>query len=157
MSILHLSFFLTFASTAQGFERTGKTVPLPVGIYDLEDLKATGLEKGWCPYFTARYAVSPRQFCSVKNSLNISSPPSLPPFPTQITHSNIVVYSYHYLLDPKIAELVSREMGRDSVVVFDEAHNIDNVCIESMSVNIHQRHLDRATANINKLKRQIDT
>lgn len=74
----------------------------------------------------------------------------------QITHSNIVVYSYHYLLDPKIAELVSREMGRDSVVVFDEAHNIDNVCIESMSVNIHQRHLDRASANISKLRRQIE-
>ena len=77
-------------------------------------------------------------------------------FPGQITHSNIVVYSYHYLLDPKIAELVSREMGRDSVVVFDEAHNIDNVCIESMSVNIHQRHLDRAVNNIKKLNKQID-
>ena len=43
---------------------------------------------------------------------------------TQISHSDIVVYSYHYLLDPKIAELVSRELGQDSVVVFDEAHNI---------------------------------
>ena len=46
------------------------------------------------------------------------------PKPPQITHANLVVYSYHYLLDPKIAELVSREMARDSVVVFDEAHNI---------------------------------
>jgi DNA excision repair protein ERCC-2 len=32
----------------------------------------------------------------------------------------VVVYSYHYLLDPKIAELVSKELGKDSVVVFDE-------------------------------------
>lgn len=42
----------------------------------------------------------------------------------QILHANIVVYSYHYLLDPKIADLVSKELAKKSVVVFDEAHNI---------------------------------
>ncbi|KGL73074.1 TFIIH basal transcription factor complex helicase XPD subunit, partial [Tinamus guttatus] len=42
----------------------------------------------------------------------------------EILHANIVVYSYHYLLDPKIADLVSKELARKSVVVFDEAHNI---------------------------------
>lgn len=35
-----------------------------------------------------------------------------------------MVYSYHYLLDPKIADLVSKELAKKSVVVFDEAHNI---------------------------------
>lgn len=44
--------------------------------------------------------------------------------PSQILHANIVVYSYHYLLDPKIADLVSKELAKSSVVVFDEAHNI---------------------------------
>lgn len=39
-------------------------------------------------------------------------------------HANIVVYSYHYLLDPKIADLVSKELTKNSIVVFDEAHNI---------------------------------
>ena len=37
-----------------------------------------------------------------------------------------MVYSYHYLLDPKIAEVVSKEISKSSVVVFDEAHNIGN-------------------------------
>ena len=37
-------------------------------------------------------------------------------------------FSYHYLLDPKIADVVSKELARNSVVVFDEAHNIDNIC-----------------------------
>lgn len=48
------------------------------------------------------------------------------PFPpcAQILHANVVVYSYHYLLDPKIADLVSKELARKAVVVFDEAHNI---------------------------------
>jgi DNA excision repair protein ERCC-2 len=41
-------------------------------------------------------------------------------------HANIVVYSYHYLLDPKIADVVSKELSRSSVIVFDEAHNIGN-------------------------------
>ncbi|EDQ85349.1 uncharacterized protein MONBRDRAFT_34274 [Monosiga brevicollis MX1] len=111
-----------------GFEAHGRDAPLPAGVYNLEDLKVFGEQRKFCPYFLARYA---------------------------ITHANIVVYSYHYLLDPKIAELVSREMGRDSVVVFDEAHNIDNVCIESMSVTIQQRHLDRATANLRSLKNKV--
>jgi Rad3-related DNA helicase len=31
---------------------------------------------------------------------------------------------------------VSKEMEKECVVVFDEAHNIDNVCIEALSVNI---------------------
>ena len=39
-------------------------------------------------------------------------------------HANIVVYSYYYLLDPKIADQVSKEMAKNSVVIFDEAHNI---------------------------------
>ncbi len=37
---------------------------------------------------------------------------------------DIVIYSFHYLLDPKVAEQVSKEMSKDAIVVFDEAHNI---------------------------------
>lgn len=50
----------------------------------------------------------------------------------QIGHANIVVYSYHYLLDPKIAELVSKELSKESVVVFDEAHNIGEKRLRGM-------------------------
>ena len=41
-----------------------------------------------------------------------------------MAQANIVVYSYHYILDPKIAELVSKDIPRSAVVVFDEGHNI---------------------------------
>lgn len=37
---------------------------------------------------------------------------------------NVIIYSYHYLLDPKIAERVSKELSKDCIIVFDEAHNI---------------------------------
>uniref|UniRef100_A0A8C1IAJ0 General transcription and DNA repair factor IIH helicase subunit XPD n=1 Tax=Cyprinus carpio TaxID=7962 RepID=A0A8C1IAJ0_CYPCA len=73
----------------------------------------------------------------------------------EILHANIVVYSYHYLLDPKIADLVSKELAKKSVVVFDEAHNIDNVCIDSMSVNITRRTLDRCQTNVETLQNTI--
>ncbi|TRY99770.1 hypothetical protein DNTS_020944 [Danionella cerebrum] len=112
----------------ESFDAFGKQVPLPPGIYNLDDLKDFGRKKGWCPYFLARYA---------------------------ILHANIIVYSYHYLLDPKIADLVSKELAKKSVVVFDEAHNIDNVCIDSMSVNITRRTLDRCQTNVETLQNTI--
>lgn len=76
-------------------------------------------------------------------------------FLSQISYANIVVYSYHYLLDPKIAEVVSKELTRESVVIFDEAHNIDNVCIDSMSVKVNKRIIDKAAANISLLERTV--
>ncbi|KIH52025.1 DNA repair helicase, partial [Ancylostoma duodenale] len=85
------------------------------------DLKQLGRERGLCPYFVAREA---------------------------IRNATIVVYSYHYILDPKIAELVSKDFSRRSCVVFDEAHNIDNVCIESMSITISQKQMEKAAQEL---------
>jgi DNA excision repair protein ERCC-2 len=42
--------------------------------------------------------------------------------------ADVIIYSFHYLLDPKVAEQVSKEMSKDSIVVFDEAHNIGGQC-----------------------------
>jgi DNA excision repair protein ERCC-2 len=68
---------------------------------------------------------------------------------------NVIIYSYHYLLDPKIAERVSKELSKDSIVVFDEAHNIDNVCIESLSTDITEDSLRKATRGAQNLERKI--
>ena len=68
---------------------------------------------------------------------------------------NVIIYSYHYLLDPKIAERVSKELSKDCIVVFDEAHNIDNVCIESLSIDLTEDSLRRATRGANNLERKI--
>lgn len=37
---------------------------------------------------------------------------------------DVIIYSFHYLLDPKVAEQVSAELSKEAIVVFDEAHNI---------------------------------
>lgn len=69
---------------------------------------------------------------------------------------NVIIYSYHYLLDPKIAERVSKDLSKDCIVVFDEAHNIDNVCIESLSTDITEDSLRKATRGAQNLERKIN-
>ena len=94
------------------YEREGKESSL-LGVYSLADLKVLGREKGWCPYFYARYAIS---------------------------LANVVVYNYQYMLDPKISGLVSRDMEKESIVVFDEAHNIDNIAVTQHTRTHQHQH-----------------
>ena len=68
---------------------------------------------------------------------------------------NVIIYSYHYLLDPKIAERVSKELSKDCIVVFDEAHNIDNVCIESLSTDITEDSLRKSSRGAKNLEKKI--
>ncbi|BGP51643.1 TFIIH/NER complex ATP-dependent 5'-3' DNA helicase subunit [Rhodotorula kratochvilovae] len=102
---------------------------VPYGVHTLEDVKAYGQEHGICPYFAIR-----RMFI----------------------HASVIIYSFHYLLDPKVAEQVSKHMSKDSIVVFDEAHNIDNVCIESLSIDLTRPMLDSAARSVDKLTETIE-
>lgn len=73
-----------------------------------------------------------------------------------VQFANVIVYSYQYLLDPKVAGIISKELQKESVVVFDEAHNIDNVCIEALSVSVRRVTLEGANRNLNKIRQEID-
>lgn len=113
-------------------ENLGQLEPgniLPPGIWTLADILQFGREKDICPYFTVRRMM---------------------PF------VDVIIYSFHYLLDPKVAEQVSKEMSKDAIVVFDEAHNIDNVCIESLSIDLTRPMLDSAVRSIGKLGEKIE-
>lgn len=110
------------------YDAHGREAMLPGGVYAIDDLKDYSRVKGWCPYFTARHAIS---------------------------YAKVIIYSYHYLLDPKIADMVSKELARNSIVVFDEAHNIDNVCIESMSVTITRKTIEKSQASLDVLSKTI--
>ena len=113
----------------EDYEKEGPDAVLPPGVYTLADLREFGRKKGWCPYFLARHMIGV---------------------------ANVVVYNYQYLLDPKVSSLVSRELEKECVVVFDKAHNIDNVCIEALSVNLRQQTLDAAGRNITSLSGKIE-
>ncbi|KAJ8601876.1 hypothetical protein CTAYLR_002699 [Chrysophaeum taylorii] len=111
------------------WDRAGTDAAMPNGVFDCEDIKALGRERGWCPYFVARHA---------------------------ITHANVIVYNYQYMLDPKVAGMVTRELEAESVVVFDEGHNIDNICIEALSVELDARKLERAQRCASKLGKRVE-
>ncbi|KAG9054571.1 DNA-dependent ATPase of the nucleotide excision repair factor 4 complex [Serendipita sp. 407] len=102
---------------------------VPPGIWTLADLMERGRKTRTCPYFTVRRMM---------------------PF------VDIIIYSFHYLLDPKVAEQVSKELSKDAIVVFDEAHNIDNVCIESLSIDLTRPMLDAAGRSVTKLGDQVE-
>ena len=111
----------------EGLQRESEGLDLR-GIYDLDDLKRLGQEKGYCPYFLARQVLA---------------------------SANVVVYNYQYMLDPKISSLVTRSLDERSIVVFDEAHNIDNVCLEALSVTLDKKALDAAAANLSHLGAEV--
>jgi len=122
---------------------------LDSGVYTIEDLRTKGLDQthGWCPYFAGRRLIQA---------------------------ASVVVLSYHYVLDPKVS--VASALGgaslmpggkinvqqgntatsEPSIVVFDEAHNIDDVCIESLSVKLNRAKLDQSTGNLTKLSNEIE-
>ncbi|KAI9217877.1 transcription factor TFIIH complex subunit Rad15 [Blastocladiella britannica] len=112
----------------EGLEAADADATLPQGVYTIEELRDWGRDNNMCPYFLSRRLVS---------------------------LANVIIYSYHYLLDPKVAEMVSKGLSKDSIVVFDEAHNIDNVCIESMSVDITKSVLESSARCINSLSERI--
>lgn len=59
------------------------------------------------------------------------------------------------MLDPKVAKMVSKELEAESIIVFDEAHNIDSVCIEALSVTINERGLEQATRSLGRLSSEV--
>ncbi|KAF9937271.1 DNA-dependent ATPase of the nucleotide excision repair factor 4 complex [Mortierella antarctica] len=102
---------------------------VPDSVYTLDDIKEIGKAQNMCPYYMAR---------------------------RMLGYANVVIYSYHYMLDPKIADLISKEMSKESIVVFDEAHNIDNVCIESLSLDIMRPTLEASSKSITQLSERIE-
>ncbi|KAF8822493.1 Dna excision repair helicase, partial [Cardiosporidium cionae] len=133
-------------------------------VYTIEDIKYAcstwkhprlGKETPTCPYFTARRLL-------------------------QV--ANVIVLNYQYILDPKVSQvtMLGTNIGRaapsnatrkfiknslesalgdtykePSIIVFDEAHNIDNVCIEALSVTLNRSMLEGSGRNLIKLSDEI--
>jgi DNA excision repair protein ERCC-2 len=76
------------------------------GVFSLEDLKELGRKEGVCPYYAARHMAS---------------------------YAGLIICSYQYAIDPRIAEHVTAEFGPDTICVFDEAHNIGPCCRRALS------------------------
>lgn len=91
---------LETCSYFDNFQAAGEATTMPSGVYDLEELKKWGKSRGWCPYYLTRQAIN---------------------------HANILVFNYQYMLDPKVAKMVSKELEAESIIVFDEVRNLSFV------------------------------
>ncbi|KAF8561369.1 hypothetical protein P879_07508 [Paragonimus westermani] len=78
------------------------------GVVDIEDLVTFGKSTRCCPYYMSR---------ELK------------------TDAEIVFMPYNYLLDGKIRRLYNIDL-ENAVVIFDEAHNIEQVCEDAASVTL---------------------
>ncbi|CAD2103308.1 DNA excision repair protein ERCC-2 [Plasmodium vinckei petteri] len=115
------------------------------GVYTIEELKTLcknyknreNMNAPICPYFCAKKIIE---------------------------IAKVIVLNYQYIIDPKVSKSIF--LGKDinnrvnykknDIIVFDEAHNIDSVCLEALSVNIDRSILNKASMNIATLFKKIE-
>jgi DNA excision repair protein ERCC-2 len=97
----------------------------------MEDLRKASRDRIQCPYYTAREAIK---------------------------EADIIVFNYLYLLDPQISSNMLKLFAKsnDSIVVFDEAHNIDDVCLEAYTLKLNNQLVGAATGNIRQLEERVE-
>ncbi|RNA23419.1 Regulator of telomere elongation helicase [Brachionus plicatilis] len=94
---------------------------------DIEDLNAFGNKHKCCPYYTAR---------NLKEG------------------ADILFMPYNYLLDKKLRKSNNIDMN-NTVVIFDEAHNVERVCEDSASAEFSTTDIASAMSEIDFLLDEI--
>ncbi|ALC49144.1 CG4078 [Drosophila busckii] len=89
-------------------------------IMDIEDLVKVGQKLKMCPYFASKELVK---------------------------DTDITFMPYNYLLDPKARKANKIELN-NTIVILDEAHNIEKICEESASVQIRSSDVAMAMEDI---------
>ena len=69
--------------------------------------------------------------------------------------AEIIFLPYNYLIDPAVRKRMKIPI-KDNIIILDEAHNIDDVCIEAYSVKVNKLILEQSTKNLSKLKGKVD-
>lgn len=168
----------------QEFDSVGRQVPISPGIYNLDDLKDLGRRKGWCPYFLARYAVSTLLdlvWYFFMHAIDCCCFHMFLPSDSSRKHSSVqlplLARSKNCRRGLKrarkeICSGVRRGSQHRWVANCSACHchpyhadrswlfqlilfPLDNVCIDSMSVNITRRTLDRCQTNVETLQNTI--
>ncbi|XP_043286504.1 Fanconi anemia group J protein homolog [Venturia canescens] len=83
--------------------------------WDIEDLVEAGREAKACPYFAAR---------------------------SLMAEADIVFCPYNYIIDPVIRENMQIDL-KGSIVILDEAHNIENICRDCGSAILSTEELEK--------------
>ncbi|EDW26039.1 GL14463 [Drosophila persimilis] len=89
-------------------------------IMDIEDLVRVGQKLKMCPYYASKELVA---------------------------QADITFMPYNYLLDPKARKANKIELG-NTIIILDEAHNIEKICEESASVQIRSSDVAMAIEDV---------
>ena len=96
---------------------------------NIEDILAFGHEHQMCPYYSSRALVKT---------------------------SDIIICNYPYILDDRVSSVIFKNINNNSLIMIDEAHNIDDVCVDSKTIKIDSHTIHEAYINISDLEASTD-
>ncbi|GLV35707.1 Regulator of telomere elongation helicase 1 [Carabus blaptoides fortunei] len=107
---------------------TNKTIT-EMNIADIEDLIKVGQKMKFCPYYMTK---------ELKKS------------------ADIVFLPYNYLLDPKARRAQQLDL-RNSVIILDEAHNVERICEDSASFQIRTTDITLCIEEVTQVMKHVET
>lgn len=97
-------------------------------VMDIEELVAYGQHNCQCPYYASREL---------------------------LPNAQLVLLPYNYLIDARQQDIMKLRL-EGSIVVFDEAHNLESVCMDACSVELSSRSVDQALQELQFLRQVQD-
>ena len=97
-------------------------------LMDLEELAEFAKKEEFCPYY----------YCKSK-----------------LQNAKLIVLTYNYLLNPKIRK-ISEISLENAVVVFDEAHNIEEICEDLLSTSIKMNFFEKVQKVLQYIYNETD-
>lgn len=73
--------------------------------------------------------------------------------------ANFIIADYAHMLNPFVMKAFMRKIGhslKDSIIIWDEAHNINNIASSYMSMSITMQTIRRAAAELNAIGSSVD-
>ncbi|BFZ16911.1 hypothetical protein BsWGS_19949 [Bradybaena similaris] len=116
-----------FYNNIEGFKKSGDARKIVGNVVDIEDIVKAGHKTKTCPYYMARELKA---------------------------DADIVFMPYNYLLDSKSRKAHGVEL-QGSIIIFDEAHNLEKICEESASFDLSSLDLATAIEETTKLAERV--